>query len=251
MASKNKFDVHGEVVHISRDGWDKLASTTYREDYYGELKSVTWGITNGYLRSQKLGYLHRYIMAKWYGQDVLDKMTAAGFVVDHMNNESFDCQISNLSFLSSDENKAKGFTVDKQSNELRWNLALNMFKDFETGYFQMTIFFNKTMYFINADTNESYPVSALKLLYDTNYEIVINDARYIMLSYKEAGRFQLNRLNHIELKIEKAQFIFLNEQEKDRALVEIDGQHFLLINDHTRVVKVNYEKGWKPNSEKK
>jgi hypothetical protein len=190
-------------------------------------------------------------MAKWYGQDILDKMTAEGFVVDHMNNESFDCQISNLSFLSSDENKAKGFTVDKQSNELRWNLALNMFKDFETGCYQMTIFFNKTMHFENVDTNERYPVSALKLLYDTNYEIVINDARYIMLSYKDAGRFQLNRLNHIELKIEKAQFIFLNEQEKDRAFVEIDGQHFLLINDHTRVVKVNFEKGWKPNSEEK
>jgi hypothetical protein len=89
------------------------------------------------------------------------------------------------------------------------------------------------------------------LLYDTNYEIVINDARYIMLSYKENGKFQLSRLNHVDIKIEKAQYVFLNENERDRAFVEIDGQHYLLVNDHTRVVKVNYEKGWKPICEKR
>ena len=67
MASKNRFEINGDTVHIFRDGWEHLASTSYRDDYIDELQSVTWGITNGYLRSNKLGYLHRYVVGKWYG----------------------------------------------------------------------------------------------------------------------------------------------------------------------------------------
>ncbi|MDD4493591.1 MAG: hypothetical protein PHV32_04470 [Eubacteriales bacterium] len=249
MASKNKFDIYGNTVHISRDGWDKLANTTFREDYIDELMSVTWGISNGYIYSQKLGYLHRYIMGKWYGNDMVEKMTSSGFVVDHMNNDSFDCEISNLCFLSSDENKAKGFTVDKQSHELRWDIALNMFKDFDTSYFQITIFFNKTMYLVNSQTNESYPASSLKLLYNKNYDMVINDARYILLSYKESGKFGLSKLNFVEYKIEKAHLMHLNEEDRDKAVIEIDGKQYLIINEHTRMLKINYDKGWTPKNE--
>ena len=66
MASKNRFEINGDTVHIFRDGWEHLASTSYRDDYIDELQSVTWGITNGYLRSNKLGYLHRYVVGKWH-----------------------------------------------------------------------------------------------------------------------------------------------------------------------------------------
>ena len=249
MSSKNRFEINGDTVHIFRDGWEHLASTSYRDDYIDELQSVTWGITNGYLRSNKLGYLHRYVVGKWYGTDVLDEMTKSGFIVDHMDNDSFNCNIDNLSFLSSDENKAKGFTVDKQTKELRWNIALNMFRDFSTGYYQTTIFFNNTMFFVNDNTKESYPVSSIKLLYTCGYEIVINDARYILLNYKDNGKFSLGKLNYADYKIEKAILFNLNEEDKDKAIIDIDGKQFLIINEHTRMLKIQYDKGWIPEKE--
>lgn len=103
--SKNKFDIVNNEVHIYRDEWSKIALTTYREDYYEELSSKTWSLTNSnnveksYLKNKELGLLHRYIMAKWYGEDVLNSMTERGYIVEHMNNEHMDCRISNLEFL--------------------------------------------------------------------------------------------------------------------------------------------------------
>ncbi len=106
----NLFDVIlGLIIltHISKEGWPLIGLTTYREDYYEELTSKTWTLTKanietddkGYLSNKTLGLLHRYIVAKWYGQDVLDTMTQKGFVVDHLNNNHTDCRISNLEFL--------------------------------------------------------------------------------------------------------------------------------------------------------
>lgn len=53
-----------------RDGWDKLVFSAYREDYFDELSTHTWGLVNGYFyNSTHGGYLHRYMMAKWYSSD--------------------------------------------------------------------------------------------------------------------------------------------------------------------------------------
>lgn len=62
MPSKNTFERYGDEIHIFRDSWDQVAMTTYREDYYEELTSVTWTATPKYLTNNKLGLLHRYIM---------------------------------------------------------------------------------------------------------------------------------------------------------------------------------------------
>lgn len=73
-----------------REGWERIAF----EDYYEELSTHTWILSNGYPINVTLGGgLHRYMMAKWYGEDVLGNLTEKGYVVDHM-----DCRISNLEF---------------------------------------------------------------------------------------------------------------------------------------------------------
>lgn len=246
MPSKNKFEINGEIVFITSEGWDKLAHTTYREDYYPELSSVTWSQNGAYLRNSKLGYLHRYIAAKWYGVDMLKEMDEAGWIVDHMNNDGFDCQIENLSFLSSDENKAKGFTVDKQSEEMKYHIALNLFRDFSTGCFQITMFFNDEVAL--CEGGEMFCVSSLRLLYDTDYRIVINDTRDVLLSYTLSKKFDLSKLHHKEYKYEKAFYTTLKPEEKGAAVVERDGKMMLLINEHTKMLKVNYDKGWLPNA---
>ena len=38
-----------------REGWKRLAFATYREDYYEELTSHTWTLSNGYPTNATLG----------------------------------------------------------------------------------------------------------------------------------------------------------------------------------------------------
>lgn len=87
---KNKFSVTGDSLTIANEDWDKLASATIRDDYADELMSVTWSKNGEYLYSNKLKvYLHIFIMKKWYGDDVYNRMREAGCVVDHMDNNGF------------------------------------------------------------------------------------------------------------------------------------------------------------------
>jgi hypothetical protein len=101
--SKNTFNVNNGVISIMRDDWNTPALATYHVDYYEELTSYTWSLSKGGYPTNKTlgGGLHRYIMAKWYGDDVLRDFTDRGYVVDHLNNEHMDCQITNLEFLKS------------------------------------------------------------------------------------------------------------------------------------------------------
>ena len=130
--SKNKFEIINDEIHISKEGWPLIGLTTYREDYYEELTSKTWTLTKansetndkGYLSNKTLGLLHRYIVAKWYGQDVLDTMTQKGFVVDHLNNNHTDCRISNLEFLKKAYNTAKGQAFDVDSKMMEHHIAV-------------------------------------------------------------------------------------------------------------------------------
>ena len=247
MASKNRFEVFGEDIHITRDGWEKVATTTYRADYYDELTSVTWTKNGDYLHSSKLNkYLHRYIMEKWYGEDVIALMDANDFVVDHMNNNGFDCRISNLEFLSSDENKAKGMTVDKQAAQFRDKMAMRMFKDFSTGLYQLTLGFNVEIG--EYKDGYIYPIRAVKLLYDGDYRELINDARKIFLDFNLYGRIDPNKLSFIDKKIIYAVYLNPYANESESAIIERDGQYYIQLNEHTRIHSVNYDKGWTTES---
>lgn len=248
MPSKNKFTVHGDVIHISRDEWNKLASTTYREDYFEELTSVTWTENRGYLTNGKFGLLHRYIMKKWYGEEVVQAMDAKGWIVDHMNNEGFDCTVSNLEFLASRHNVAKGQTLDVESKNMRHHIALNLFKDFSTGLYQISIGFNDPVYLLNEKEKTYQPINTLYLLYDRDYRIVINDAEQILLDYDLYKKVNITKLQCVEYDCKFPPKIELTEEEKDGGFVVRDGEIYLIIgNGKTFIHSAHYKKGWTPS----
>ncbi len=73
--SKNTFSISGDKIYITRPEWNYMACATVRADYAEEIQNATCGLNNGrYLYNQKLGYLHAYIMKKWYGEDVCQSM---------------------------------------------------------------------------------------------------------------------------------------------------------------------------------
>lgn len=245
--SLNKFEIVGNDVQISRESWSKMAFTTYRDDYYDELTSVTWTLTaSGYLTNGKYKSLHRYIMAKWYGEDTLDKMTEKGFVIDHMNNNGMDCRISNLEFLKKAYNTAKGQAFDVDSKNMRYNIAVNIFKDYTTGCYQVSIGCNDSICGYNSDGSKFY-VNTIKLLYDCDFAIVVNDAENLILKYSTEGVISLKNTHSCDARIEKAENINLTEEDKKRAVVIRDGVPYLVLGTgNTYIVSAHYEEGWLP-----
>lgn len=243
---KNQFQIVNDEIHITREGWERMAFTSFRDDYYNQLISYTWTLDGEYLRNKKLGYLHRYIMEKWYGKEMLDELTTKGYVVDHMNNEGTDCRISNLEFLKKSYNTAKGQAFDVDAKELQWRIAVSIFKDFSTGYFQITIACNDAI--VGTDeTGQEYYVYAIMLLYDCDYSIVINDAENILRVFETEGKILVSQTHSCDTKVRKAIDIQLTNDEKDGAIVMRDGIPYLLIgNGHTFVNSIHYEKGWIP-----
>jgi len=253
MSSKNKFEVINDIVHINREGWDKLAFTTYRQDYYNELTSATWTEDKGYLKNGKLGLLHRYIMKKWYGEEIVKEMTARGLIVDHMNNDGFDNRICNLEFLATRHNVAKGHTLDVESKEMRDRIAVNIFKDFTTNYYQISIGFNEIVSMIDMITGESQEIDRLYLLYDCDYRLVINDAEQILLEYSLHRRFNIQQLKCIEYQVNYTKKVLLTEEEiknlnNGGCAIVRDGVNYFIKGKGIKLISAHYKEGWKPEN---
>lgn len=246
MPSKNTFERINDDIYIYRDGWKSVALVTYREDYYDELTSVTWTANKGYLSNRNLGLLHRYIMSKWYGKNMLDDMTQQGWVVDHMNNNGFDCRISNLEFLPKRYNVAKGQTVDVETEKMRHHIALTMCKDFSTELYQIHIGCNDRIALLDTKTGKSQLLAQLKLLYDCDYTMVVNDALGILLDYEKYGKFEIDKLHCIDWKAEFSELIYITEEEHGRPFIERNGRLYACIGNHIWIHSSLVESGWIP-----
>lgn len=248
MSNKvNTFEINEDILYITREGWDKVAITTYREDYMEELKNHAWSIKNGYPYNATLGGgLHRYVMAKWYGKKMLEDMTREGYVVDHMNNNHMDCRISNLEFLKHNRNVAKGMYFDKESEAMRHDIAVTIFKDFTTGCYQVTIGCNANIAINDSGGNVHY-ITAIKLLYNCHYSLVILDAEQILTQYDEMQRFTLENMHYCDKRIIEAIPMELTEDEKDGTFVVRDGKVYLILGTGNAFVhSIHYDEGWTP-----
>ena len=200
--SKNGFRIDGDIISITRSEWDFIAQATVREDYLEEIQSVTWGLNkNRYLYNSKYGYLHSYIMKKWYGEDFCKKTKDMNYVIDHMDNNSTNCCINNLYFLLDRYNKAKGMTLD-QDNANKEYIALSIYRDFKTNLFQITIVFNYPATLSVNGFDKPAVVELTYLLYEGDYRKMLIDAENILLEYKEHYTFSPEKLKAIDYHIE-------------------------------------------------
>ena len=104
--------------------------------------------------------------------------------------------------MSYSENLAKGHTLDKYTQDKRY-IALNLFKDFSTQLYQISIVFNYAAKFI-CENIDNAVIELAVLLYDKDesYEMVINDARHIMLEYSQHKTFTPSKLSFVDYHIE-------------------------------------------------
>lgn len=230
-----------------RDDWTSVAFATYREDYYMELSSHVWRLNKGYPYNATLGGgLHRYMMAKWYGEDVLREFTQRGYVVDHMNNDHMDCRICNLEFLLSNRNVAKGQYLDAESKKMRHRLAICIYKDFGTGYYQIAIGCNDNICYDDTKGKKHF-INTIHLLYDCEYSLVILDAECILTHYEETGILETKNLHWCDIRIVEAPEIVLTEDEKNQTLVQRDGKTYMVIgNGKVYIHAVHQIEDWRP-----
>lgn len=174
--------VSEDTMQIMRPSWDNPVYVTVRGDYIDEIKRYKWSINNGYPYNGKLGFLHLYVMRKWYGDEICNKMQEESYVVDHIDNNHKNATISNLAFLSHPENVAKGQTWDKYNKEKMY-IALSIFKDFQTKLFQVTINFNYPAKILHPDVLDEAVLLVAYLLYEDDYVKVLHDCHQILHEY--------------------------------------------------------------------
>ncbi|GIN62506.1 hypothetical protein J27TS8_24990 [Robertmurraya siralis] len=226
----------GDTIYINKPKANKLAYTEYNEELFKLLKSYTWSINGDYLRSGKLNkYLHRYVMEFYYGEESIKEADERGFVVDHIDNNGFNCRISNLCFIPNDLNKAKGLTFDKRRREMVDDLTLTFYKDFKTGQFQITISFNKE--FVYVHEGKVIQVDRAYYLYENDFELVLNDASKILQQVQKNGEFDETKLSHQKMLYVPSTYIELKESEKEGSIIERNGKHYLILNDKVRLGK--------------
>ncbi|EJS14926.1 hypothetical protein IKS_01585 [Bacillus cereus VDM062] len=241
----------GDNIYFHDQEQNVFGYTNYVEELWHKIQSVNWkviwgrpnskGERKGYIGtySKKLGQynkLHQIVMIHWYGLDVLKEAYEKDFIVEHMDNNSFDCTIENLSFAPNNVNIAKGQTYDIERVGAMPIAAINMYKDFETQKYQITVGFNE---FVVKKTEEGLiGINALRFVYENDYRRTLMDAQDILYELVTNGIIDPKKLNHIYMEEEPAVFYELKDGEESPGVVEIDGKAHLLLGEHTRLIKV-------------
>ena len=193
--------------------------------------------------------LHQFIVEKWYGKELLDEMYKKGFIIEHLDNNEFNNTLSNLDFLLSDYNTAKGQWLDKDIVKYRDRIALRMYKNFHTDTYEISVAFNECFDEKLAD-GRILPVKAIHFLYDTDYITVLLDASKIIHDYIFLSTIQMDKLSFCDIRIEYAHFVDLTDEERERVgngnggIIERDGKILLIPGKYMKIVSGHKIKEW-------
>lgn len=240
----------GKIYFLDQEQ-DVFGYTNYHEELWGKIQTVNWrviwgkpnskGQRKGYIGtySKKLGKynkLHQVVMIHWYGLEALVEAYEKEFIVEHMDNNSFDCTIENLSFAPNNVNIAKGQTFDIERVEAIPLAAINMYKDFETRNYQITIGFNKLV--VKKTEEGLIAMNTIRLVYENDYRRTLMDAQEILFQLTNKGIIDPKKLNYIHMEEEPAILYDFKEGENRSGVIEIDGKPHIILDDHTRLIKV-------------
>jgi hypothetical protein len=196
---------------------------------------------NKYIYSSKYkNYLHQVVMEFWHGTENFQKSKGMGFVVDHIDNNGFNCQIENLYFLHSKKNlHYKGNWYDPLRAEKSTIAALQIFSNFKQNKFQITIGFNKP--FIG---NTGIEISSVWLLYcDKSYDLVLSDALHILESL-DKGMINFTELRHNKGKYKTVSRIQTSSKNalKGGNVIQINGEWHIVKGEGFKIESIAPDK---------
>lgn len=232
-SDKIKFEKIGNTVVLQRNQWK--GNKAYISDYPGLLNEVlkyTWSYTLGdhpYLRSSKLNIsLHKFVLAFLYGQDNLETMLKPDNIIEHLDNNGLNCAYDNLHILSSDSNKAKAFTIDKEADQYYGipTFITDIYYSHNKQYYQMQITFNRDLCFVMWK-GQTIPIEAFFAQYDDFRNLFI-DWLYIY-NCRENGKFDISKFHSSRLFAKNRPQITLRPEEYGHVVIQRDGHWYLVI----------------------
>jgi hypothetical protein len=219
--------------------------TTFTKEVWEKIKDLKWYVNDEKLKKGEKTYiytgsgkfgnykkLHQIIMLIWYGEKELKEAYEKNFIVEHHDNNAFNCLIENLSFASNDINLAKAHLYDKERPMLINEVAVNFFKDFKTRKYQITLGFNQP-YTLFEDSKET-SLMKMYLVYNDNFRLVITDATRIVSDLLESESFDLSLLRPVKWEYEPAIFVYANEGQELPSFTYIDGKVVMVLSDNPK-----------------
>jgi len=252
--------VYNDKIAISIKGMSKLAFVNYTDELFEIIKSARFRVPDTLEKIDSYKYphsneykkdLHQIVFDYYFGEEMRKKAYDSGYIIEHLDNDGFNCDISNLFILKKVKNTYKGWNFDKEAQEALPIIGLRIYHILSNRTFQITIAFNQS--FVNAKSEKA--LSTIRLLYDYNYEIVLQDAEQILESIIETGNIDFNKWRELyrykDIRISYEEDIELTEEEKKQGygtLIERNGKYYLLIGQSEDSIgfinSIPYEKDW-------
>lgn len=230
-----------------------LGFTDYTAKVWEEVSIVNWYVderkiakkekTYIYTGANKFGdfkKLHQIVMMLWYGVEEVQYAYQRRFIIEHHNNDAFDCHISNLSFASNDLNLTKAHSFDKDQPKLLQQAGVNFYKDFGTQQYQITIAFTKD-YFLSID-GKLVLVDSVHLLYEDNFRIVYTDANRIVDELLENEQINFRLLSYKTYSFKEGGSYIPKNDER------VEGIQFMTDENSNSVLVVGKDAGFIFNS---
>ncbi|ALC87394.1 hypothetical protein AM499_17415 [Bacillus sp. FJAT-22090] len=175
-------------------------------------------------------------MIHWYGLERFEEVKDKGFIVEHHDNDAFNCLIENLSFAPNDVNLAKAHTYDKERKTSLPYIAINFFKDFKSKKYQITLGFNVEFFLTQKEVTKS--ITSLKLLYADDFRIVFNDASNLLYNLTEYKQFDLRKLQYIDYTYTETIYVQPKADGTFPVLVEVDGEWTIVLSNKSKLYSV-------------
>lgn len=252
--------VYNDKISINIKGMKKLAFVNYTDKLFEIIKTARFRVPDTQEKIDKYDYpysneykkkLHQIVFDYYFGEDFRKKAYDLGYIIEHLDNDGFNCDISNLFILKKIKNTYKGWNFDKQAKDALSIIALKIYHMLSNRTFQITIAFNQS--FVNPSSKKE--LSTIRLLYDYNYEIVLQDAEQILESIIVTGTVNFEEWKELyrfkDIKIDYSPDIELTEEEKKQGygtLIERNGEYYLIVGHSEESVglinSIPYEKDW-------
>lgn len=260
MREEVKLEVRDEKISIHITGMKKLAFVDYTPEMYELIKNARFSIpkTEKAIKNYKYPYskeykktLHQisfdYYLSEEYRKEAYNK----NYIIEHLDNDGFNCSISNLFLLKKIKNTYKGWNFDKVVSDNQHIAALRIYHILENRTFQITIAFNKSFH----NNYIGKTIENIRLLYPYNYEIVLQDAEQIIESISNEEAINFEKWSEVyrfkDKCIEYATELELTEEEQQLppgSFIIKDGNPYLIVGvtdtSAALIASIPYKKNW-------
>lgn len=251
---KLKVSHDGERITFISEDKKVYGFTEYTKKSWELISGLNWYINEKKLKKGDRTYidtgstpygkryrkLYEIVMCLWYGKKTVDQMRDNKYIIEHLDNNPHNCSIENLAFAHEDLNKTKAFSYDKTRPKLLSKVAMNIFKNFSTQEFEITLGFNEsyTLTLEEDKKTKRIPLNALYLKYFDDFELMLSNANYIATSLIKELSLNIDALNCYEYQYDAANYLIAPVEKSLPSLVNYNGHWYLVLNDKTRLLAI-------------